>query len=89
MHKLFTSEDVIRFAYNEMPADEAAEFCIELAGCPETAAELKDITDARNVLDGSSFKPRAGVINSILNYSKALIIQKESSIGSPLEVVLN
>lgn len=89
MHKLFTSEDVIRFAYNEMPADEAAEFCIELAGCPETAAELKSITDAQKILDETSFLPQKGVINSILNYSKALKIQKESSIGSPLEVVLN
>jgi len=89
MHKLFTSEDVISFAYNEMPADEAVEFCAELNGCPEMASELETINEVRIMMDATSLVPQAGVVQAILNYSRSLKIQKETFFGAPLEVVLN
>ena len=89
MHKLFTSEDVISFAYNEMPADEAAEFCAEVAGCSEMASELETMKELRKMMDTTSLIPQAGVVTAILNYSKSLKIQKETFFGAPFEVVLN
>ena len=89
MHKLFTSEDVISFAYNEMPADEAAEFCLELTGCSEIASELDEVLEGQHALNCVSFLPQSGVVQAILNYSKSLKIQESPSLGGPLEMVLN
>lgn len=89
MHKLFTSNDLILFAYHEMPADEAAEFCLEIAGSPETEEELFEIMEVKNKLDSCSFQPQPGVVQSILNYSNALEIKESMQLKGSFEVVLN
>jgi anti-sigma factor RsiW len=89
MHKLFTTDDIIRFAYNEMQPEEAAEFSADLYECPEMAEELELINRTREVLDGSVEVPQAGVIQSILSYSAALQIREIPSRNITLEVVFN
>ncbi|MFM2285635.1 MAG: hypothetical protein RLZZ543_1132 [Bacteroidota bacterium] len=89
MHKLFTSNDILRFAYNEMQANEAAEFCAELSDCPEMAEELEIIHRTKSLLDETVEVPQAGVIQSILSYSAALQIREIPSRGITLEAVFN
>lgn len=89
MHKTFTPEDVIRFAYQEMnPAEEAA-FTAELAECEETANELSKIRNTIEILDQSAGHPRHSTIQTLLNYSKSLRIENTSIDGLSVEVVLN
>ncbi len=89
MHKLFTSKDIIRFAYNEMQPEEAADFSAELVDCPEMSEELEMIQFTQSLLDDSVEQPQAGVIQSILSYSAALQITKIPSRNMSLEVVFN
>jgi len=89
MHKLFTSEDVIRFAYDEMPEEEVVEFRQELLECPEMAAELRIINEAKRLIDNTSETPSNGVVRRILNYSKALKFYPSKSAPKPIEIVLN
>ncbi len=89
MHKLFTSNDILRFAYNEMQPGEAAEFYAELSYCPEMEEELEYIQLTKSLLDDSVEQPCSGVIQSILSYSAALEIQKIPSRGLTVEMVFN
>ncbi len=89
MHKTFTHEDVIRFAYQEMNAAEEAAFTAELAECDETVAELSSIRNTVEWLDESAGQPKHSTIQTLLNYSKSLRIKKTSIDGLAVEVVLN
>lgn len=89
MHKIFTPEDVIRFAYKEMNSAEEAAFTIELADCDETVAELSTIRNTIEWLDESAGHPKHSTIQNLLNYSRALRIENTSIDGLSVEVVLN
>jgi hypothetical protein len=89
MHKLFTSEDVIRFAYDEMPEDEVVEFRQELIECPEMAAELRIVNEAKNLIDTTFETPSNAVLQRVLNYSKSLKFYTSAASPKPIEVVLN
>jgi hypothetical protein len=89
MHKLFTSNDILRFAYNEMQPGEAAEFCAELSDCPEMEEELNYIRMTKSLIDDTVEQPCNGVVQSILSYSAALEIQKIPSRGLTVEMVFN
>jgi hypothetical protein len=89
MHKIFTPEDVIRFAYKEMSSAEEAAFTIELADCDEAVAELSTIRSTTEWLDESAGQPKHSTIQNLLNYSRALRIENTSIDGLSVEVVLN
>jgi len=89
MHKLFTSEDVIRYTYDEMPPDEALEFKLELNECEEIAAEFRSVKAAKNLLDNSTETASARSIQNILNYSKSITFFSTASSPKRVEVVLN
>jgi len=89
MHKLFTSEDVIRFAYDEMPPDEAREFLLEMQECPEMAIEFDQINDAKNLFDKQQLNPTEKSVQNILNFSKSLYFFKSEVCPKPIEVLLN
>lgn len=89
MHKTFTPEDVIRFAYQEMNTAEEAAFTAELADCDETVAELSTLRSTIEWLDEAAGQPKHSTIQTLLNYSKSLRIENTSIDGLSVEVVLN
>lgn len=90
MHKLFTFEDLVRYAYDEMSPEEAAEFRAELNECPEMKMELALINEGKNLVGRQQEPaPSPGTIRNILNYSKALSINKGSATGIACEMILN
>ncbi len=89
MHKLFTTNDLIRFAYNEMPKDEALELSYELAECEDLSAEFQQIIDTRSLLNKTALVPQSGRVTALLNYSKSLHVCKLPQTEFSVEVVLN
>lgn len=89
MHKLFTFEDLVRYAYDEMPPGEAAEFRAELDECPEMQIELALINEGKSLAGGQEPAPSPGTIRNILDYSKALSITKGPATGIACEMILN
>lgn len=89
MQKLFTHNDIIRFAYNEMNSDEALEFKAELKDHPELEMELEQVQATQKALDNLSEIPNPGIIKSLLAYSASLQIHKIPSRGIVLDIVKN
>lgn len=89
MHKIFTSEDLIRFAYNEMNAEESIEFEAELLECGHLQYELQEILEMKAIMDRTAEAAPVSVVSSLLNYSASLHIVKSSSTGGSFGVVLN
>lgn len=89
MQKLFTSEDLIRYAYNEMTETETEEFHAELIECEHLQQELMQIIETKNMLDESVKSAPAELITSLLNYSSSLRMINSASTGGSFGVVLN
>lgn len=89
MQKLFTHNDIIRFAYNEMNSSEAVEFKAELKDHPELELELEHIQATQKALDNLTEIPNPGIVKSLLAYSASLQIHKISSRGIVLDIVKN
>jgi hypothetical protein len=89
MHKLFTTNDLIRFAYNEMPYDEAIELAFELKECEELSDELGQISETCSLLNQTALAVPSGRVKALLNYSKSLNVCKLPHTNFPIEVVLN
>jgi hypothetical protein len=89
MQKIFTSDDLIRYAYNEMTDVETAEFQAELIECEYLQQELLQIIETKNMLDESVKSAPSEVITSLLNYSSSLRMINSASTGGAFGVVLN
>lgn len=89
MQKLFTHNDIIRFAYNEMNSNEAVEFKVELKDHPELELELEHIQATQKALDNLNEIPNPGIVKSLLAYSASLQIHKIPSRGIILDIVKN
>jgi len=89
MNKLFTTNDLIRFAYNEMPKDEARELTYELAECEQLSADFQQIIDTRSLLNQTALVPQSGRVTALLNFSKSLSVCKLPLSDFSVEVVLN
>ena len=89
MQKLFTHNDIIRFAYNEMNSEEALEFKTELKDHPELELELEHIQATQKALDNLTEIPNPGIVKSLLAYSASLQIHKIPSRGIVLDIVKN
>jgi len=89
MQKLFTHNDIIRFAYNEMNSNESVEFKAELKDHPELELELEHIQATQKALDNLNEIPNPGIVKSLLAYSASLQIHKIPSRGIILDIVKN
>lgn len=89
MHKIFTPEDLVRFAYNEMSKVESRELQEELQLCDELRCEFEEINESKSMMNFPKTSASPETINSILNYSKSLRILEPSSTGKSFEVILN
>lgn len=88
MHKTFTSDDLLRYAGDQMSPDEAEEFRNEIMNSTEFADEVLLYFEEAELVPGQQ-QPSVGVVQRLLSYSSALRIGKTSSLGLPYEVVLN
>jgi len=89
MHKIFTPEDLVRFAYNEMSKVETRELQEELLLCDDLRCELEEIMESKTLISFPQKSASSETVNSILNYSKSLRIIASSSTGKSFEVILN
>jgi 4-diphosphocytidyl-2C-methyl-D-erythritol kinase len=89
MDKIFTSDDLIRYAYNEMTEAESAEFHSELIECEHLQQELLQIIETKNRMEESVMSAPPEVIKSLLNYSSSLQIVNSVSTGGSFGIVLN
>ena len=76
MNKIFTSDDLILFAYNETGKEKTAKITKALEKDEKLREEYKAITGVQHHLDSIKESPSRNVIDNILNYSKALNVFK-------------
>jgi len=76
MNKIFTSDDLILFAYNETGKEKTDEITKALNEDEKLREEYKAITGVKQQLDSVKESPSRKVIENILNYSKALNVFK-------------
>jgi hypothetical protein len=74
MNKSITLDDLILFAYNETGDKKSGEILNTLDENEELRVEYQSICDIQNELDFFKAEPQQGIINNILNYSRALNI---------------
>jgi anti-sigma factor RsiW len=72
MTKTFTQDDVIRFVYDEMSAEEARELSQVLFSDPALESRYNELVALKAQIDGAAKNPSDAVVNRILNYSKSL-----------------
>lgn len=89
MYKLFTSEDLIRFAYHEMTDSESEELKAELLECEHLQQELHEILETKDLMDEVVESAPVTLVKSLLNYSASLHVLRSSSGGGSFGVVLN
>ena len=70
MIQLLPPSALLRYVYNELPADEQLEVEDALRHDPELAATYADLLFAQRILDRLQREPRPGVSERILAYSR-------------------
>ncbi|SDY90789.1 hypothetical protein SAMN04488069_11827 [Hymenobacter psychrophilus] len=70
MIKIFTQETLLRYVYNELPADEQRDVEQALLHDSELAATCADLLLAQSSLDGLRTAPSARTTETILQYSR-------------------
>ncbi|UPL49472.1 hypothetical protein [Hymenobacter sublimis] len=73
MIKTFTHEKLLRYVYNELPANEQQEVEQALVHDPELAAACADLLLAQRALDGARCTPKQSTTSSILQYSRTFL----------------
>jgi hypothetical protein len=73
MIKTFTHEKLLRYVYNELPAEESHEVEHALLHDAELATICADLLLAQRCLDGLQRQPRQKTTNSILQYSRTFL----------------
>jgi hypothetical protein len=73
MIKTFTQEKLIRFVYNELPANEQKEIEQALLHDPKLASCCADLLLAQRCLDGLRTAPSKRTTDSILRYSRTFL----------------
>ena len=74
MIKTFTHEKLIRYLYNELPANEQQEIEQALLHDPKLASTCADLLLAQRCLDSLRTTPRKEVTDSILRYSRTFLV---------------
>jgi hypothetical protein len=75
MIKTFTQNDVIRFVYDEVSAEERSQFNDLLLIDSVFQKLFFNYTKTKSVIIKSTLEPSENVINRILTYSKSLTLQ--------------
>ena len=70
MIQLLPPSTLLRYVYNELPADELREVEEALRHDPELAATCADLLFAQRTLDCLQLEPQAAVSDRILAYSR-------------------
>lgn len=73
MIKTFTQEKLLRYVYNELPADEQAALEQALTHDAELAGQCADLLLARQALDGLRQTPSESSTQAILQYSRTFM----------------
>ena len=73
MIQLIPYSTLLRYVYNELPANELAEVEEALLHDPELATVCADLLLAQRTLDGLRREPRAQVSENILKYSRSFM----------------
>lgn len=71
MTKTFTQNDVVRYLYNEIPAQEKAQFEDALACNSELVNLFYELSAVKRSLDGAYKNPSDHTLENILDYSKS------------------
>ncbi|GGF15786.1 hypothetical protein GCM10011383_28870 [Hymenobacter cavernae] len=74
MIKTFTHEKLIRYLYNELPANEQQEIEQALLHDPKLASTCADLLLAQRCLNDLRTTPRKEVTDSILRYSRTFLV---------------
>ncbi|SEU05800.1 hypothetical protein SAMN04487998_3685 [Hymenobacter actinosclerus] len=70
MIQTFTQDTLLRYVYNELPADEQRDVEQALLHDPELATACADLLLAQRSLDGLRTTPSARTTQTILEYSR-------------------
>jgi anti-sigma factor RsiW len=73
MIKTLPNENLLRYVYNELPADEQHEVEQALVHDPELAAACADLLLAQRTLDGMVSAPSTRSTEAILQYSRTFL----------------
>ena len=73
MIKTFTHEKLIRYLYNELPADEQQEIEQALLHDPKLASHCADLLLAQRCLNDLRTTPSKKATDSILQYSRSFL----------------
>ncbi|MDF7814635.1 MULTISPECIES: hypothetical protein [Hymenobacter] len=73
MIKTLPNEKLLRYVYNELPADEQQEVEQALAHDPELAVACADLLLAQRTLDALACAPRQRSTDAILQYSRTFL----------------
>jgi anti-sigma factor RsiW len=73
MIKTFTHEKLIRYVYNELPAEEHQEVEQALVHDAELAARCADLLMAQRCLNGLQRGPHPATTQAILQYSRTFL----------------
>jgi hypothetical protein len=80
---LFTPEDMLRYLYNEMSADDAANLKQAMENDWSLREEFESLRQSLSALDSLHYAPRSQSVNSILEYAESTRpVEHERSFGS-------
>jgi hypothetical protein len=77
MFKSYSEDDLIRFLYHEMSAEEAARMKHRLAADLELRAEFHALQQARQTLPKVQFLPTSNTVHRILQYSTKTALEAQ------------
>jgi hypothetical protein len=81
MHRSFTLNDLILFAYSEPEAEDADSYKSFINGNKILSKDYKTICRIRHYFTRKKVGPSKSTITNILNYSKALSVNRTENAG--------
>jgi hypothetical protein len=75
MKQTCTINDMIRFLYREIPANEALAMAAQLSNDYLLNEQFAEIAEAKSVLTSAKFNPSKETLNNILAYSKTAALE--------------
>lgn len=77
MFKPYPEDDLMRFLYHEMPAEEAARMKQRLASDPVLRSEFHELQQAKQTLPKVQFLPASNTLHRILQYSTKTALEAQ------------
>ena len=71
MIKTFTTDDLLRYLYDELPTDEREEMISAQLTDGEVEHETEELEDVKKLLDDFTMKAPQETVNAILAYSRS------------------